>query len=140
VNTDANKIQRLMALTERLTDALKADIAALEKGRPREMRSPGTEVQQLTALYSREAASFTPAAVKLLPKDARDTLTAATARFRDVLALHTRIVTRVKNATEGMVRAIADDVARRKSALRPYSAAPAARPRSPGALIYNNVV
>jgi hypothetical protein len=140
MTADASKIQRLMALTERLTDALRADIAALERGRPREMRTPAADVQQLTALYSREAACFTPAAVRALPKEARDTLTTVTARFREVLALHTRIVTRVKNATEGMVRAIADDVAKRKSALRPYSPVPAARPRSPGAMIYNNLV
>jgi hypothetical protein len=139
--SDPRKIQRLMALTARLTDALTADIAALERGRPREMRSPSTEVQQLTALYTREAASFAPSVVQTLPKEARDQLKAATAAFRDVLAKHGRILTRVRTTTEGMIRAIADDVAKRKNAQLPY-AAPAmpVKPRGPGAMIFNNVV
>ena len=138
---DARKIERLMTLTERLTDALRADIAALERGRPREMRSPESDVQQMTLLYAREAASFGPSAVETLPRDARAALTAATARFRDVLAEHGRILARVKNATEGMIHAIAEDVAKKKNAQRPYAPQQAApRHRSPGALLYNNVV
>jgi len=138
---DARKIERLMALTERLTEALRADIAALERGRPREMRSPEAEVQQLTLLYSREAASFNPAAVQMLPKEARETLTAATTRFRELLAEHSRILARVKNATEGMIHAIAEDVARKKNSQRPYAPQQAAqRYRSPGAMLYNSVV
>ena len=141
MTADARKIERLMTLTERLTEALQADIAALERGRPREMRSPGPEVQQLTLLYTREAANFGPSAVQLLPKDARATLTAATARFREVLAEHGRILTRVKNATEGMIQAIAEDVAKKKNAQRPYAPhQAAARHRSSGALLYNKVV
>jgi len=136
---DPRKIERLMALTERLTEALQADIEALERGRPREMRTPKPDVQQLTAFYRREAESFNAAAVGALPKDARDKLTDATVRFREVVALHARIVTRVKNATEGMIKAIADDVAKRKSAQRPYSPQRPV-PRSADALIYNSVV
>jgi hypothetical protein len=141
--SDPRKIERLMALTARLTEALKADIAALERGRPREMRSPSNEVQQMTALYTREAASFAPSAVQTLPKDARDQLTNATAAFRDVLALHGRILSRVRNTTEGMIRAIADDVAKRKNAQRPYAptATPApVKPRADSAMIFNKVV
>ncbi len=138
--SDPRKIERLMALTARLTEALSADIAALERGRPREMRSPSMEVQQLTALYTREAASFAPSAVQALPKEARDLLTAATAGFRDVLARHGRILTRVRKTTEGMIRAIADDVAKRKNAQRPYPPAAPVKPRGAGAMIYNNVV
>lgn len=93
----------------------------------------------MTALYGREAANFTPAAVEALPKEARAQLTAATMRFKEILAVHNRILTRVRNSTEGMIKAIADDVAKRRAAQRPYSPTPSA-PRSPGALIYNSVV
>jgi hypothetical protein len=138
--SDSRKIERLMALTARLTEALSADIDALERGRPREMRSPGLEVQQMTALYAREAASFAPSAVQALPKDARDQLTAATAEFRDVLARHGRILTRVRITTEGMIRAIAADVAKRKSAQQPYTPVAPVKPRAAGAMIFNSVV
>ena len=137
---DPAKAKRLVALTQRLTEALEADIAALERGRPREMRTPQPAVQQLAALYTREAAGFAPSSVHALPKPERELLTLSTQRFREVLAQHGRILTRVKSCTEGMVRAIADDVATKRNAQRPYSAAPAAKPRAPGAILYNSVV
>jgi hypothetical protein len=134
------KIERLLTLTERLKEALEADIAALERGRPREMRSPKADVQQLTALYAREAAGFAPSVVQGLPKDLREKLTGATTRFREVLIQHGRVLTRVRSCTEGMIRAIADDVASKRNAQRPYAPVQAAKPRSPGALLYNNLV
>lgn len=138
--SDPRKIERLMALTARLTDALLADIAALERGRPREMRSPNLDVQQMTSLYAREAAAFAPSAVQALPKDARDQLTDATKSFRDVLSRHGQILTRVRNATEGMIHAIVEDVAKKKNAQRPYVPAKPAKTNSPGAMIFNSVV
>jgi hypothetical protein len=139
MTVDARKIERLVVLTKRLTEALQEDIAALERGRPRDMHTPKPEVQQLALLYTNEANGFSPETVEALPRDARDQLTAVTARFREVLALHGRILNRVRTATEGMIRAIADDVAKRRNAHRPYTPNPGAS-RAPGALIYNNVV
>lgn len=140
MTTDPRKIERLLVLTERLTKALNDDIAALERGRPREMRSHKPEVQQLTALYAREAQALSNAAIKTLPKEAHDRLVEATARFREVLALHNRVLTRVRNCTEGMIHAIAEDVSKKKQALRPYSPPANAKPKAPGAIVYNNVV
>jgi hypothetical protein len=128
-----------VALTERLSTALEADIAALEQGRPREMRSPGDEVQQLTALYGREAAHFSPSAVTALPREDREILLSTTARFKELLSRHARMLTRVKTATEGMIKAIADDVARRNAAQRPYAPTSGARAQT-GALLFNSVI
>jgi hypothetical protein len=139
VTTDPHKVERLMALTERLTEALSDDIAALERGRPREMRTPQPEVQQLTALYRNEAAYFTLAVVNSMPKDVRDRLSGTTARFKDVLAQHCRVLSRVKTCSEGMIRAIADDVAKSREAQRPYSPVKS-MPKGIGAIVYNKVV
>jgi len=138
--TDPRKIEKLLALTARLTEALNDDIAALERGRPREMRSHKPEVQQLLALYSREVQGLSAAMAKALPKEAQDRLRDATGKFRETLALHNRVLTRVKNCTEGMVRAIADDVAKKRAQQRPYSPPVNSPPRTPGAIVYNNVV
>jgi capsid protein len=132
------RIDRLIALTERLTLALKADIAALERGRPREMRTIAPENQQLTALFIREAAAFNAQAAKAAPADKRARLVAATRQFKDVLALQTRMVRRMRTVSEGMIRAIAEDVARKRNAAKPY-APMAARPRAPGAMVYNGL-
>ena len=140
MSAEARRAERLIALTERLTAVLKDDIAALERGRPREMRSPNPDAQQLIALYRNETQGFNPALAEGLPLAERARLNEATARFREVLALHGRVVTRVKTCSEGMIRAIADDVAKKRSAQKPYSTPATAKPRAPGAIIYNNVV
>ena len=132
------KIERMIALTGRLTESLKADIKALEQGRPREMRTIEPETQQLAALYGREAASITAATIKMLPAPVRARLTEATARFQEALKLQQRLITRMKNASEGIVRAIAVDVERKRNTTRPYGRSPMPRPAS--ALLYNGVV
>jgi hypothetical protein len=132
------KAGRLIAMAERLTDALKADIAALERGRPREMRSIETDMQQLAALFSRESAAFNIAMTKSIPAATRGRLIESTKRFKDTLAAQTRLVSRIKTISEGMIHAIAEDVARRKSAVKPY-APNIVRPRSPGAMVYNGL-
>ena len=133
-----DKAHRLIAMTERLTEALKADIAALERGRPREMRSIEPDMQKLAAIFGRESQGFTVAMTKSVPAATRDRLIATTKRFKETLALQTRTVARIKTVSEGMIRAIAEDVARRKNAVRPY-ARTIARPRAPGAMVYNGL-
>jgi hypothetical protein len=135
------KLERLIALTERLTEALTADIAALEKGRAQEMRSIAPEMQQLTVLYNREAAGIDPASTRAAPPALRAQLTDATKRFRETLALHGRVLTRMRNASEGLIRAIVTDVEKTRNLSRPYSrTAPTAYARPAGAMIYNSVV
>jgi hypothetical protein len=131
------KIERVIVLAERLIAALEADIAALEKGQPQAMRTIDPEVQKLSLLYAREAASLTPAAAKAAPDTLRAKLTATTARFREVLALQARILTRVRNASEGMIHAVAQEVERRRTVVRPYGPSTGARPA--GAMIFNAV-
>jgi hypothetical protein len=125
-------------MTERLTEALKADIAALERGRPREMRTIEPDMLQLAALFGRESAAFTIAMTKSIPAATRSKLIEATKRFKDTLARQTRTVSRIKTISEGMIHAIAEDVARKKSAAKPYAPV-ATKPRSPGAMVYNGL-
>jgi hypothetical protein len=133
----AEKIERVVLLAERLIAALEADIAALERGKPREMKTIEPEIQRLSALYAREAAALTAAVTKAAPADARDRLAQTTARFRDVLARQLRILTRMRNTSEGMIHAIAKEVERRRTVVRPYGRTPVAKPRPTGAMLYN---
>ncbi|HEY1615355.1 MAG TPA: hypothetical protein VGF97_16865 [Rhizomicrobium sp.] len=129
--------EHVRALTERLTTALEADIAALEKARPQEMRSVEPEMQQLAAVYAREAQALR---AQLAQSGAKPppALVTATKAFRDALNRQTRMLTRLRGATEGMIRAIAEDVEKRRSVTRPYGAS-LAPGRQPNALLYNNV-
>ena len=61
-------------------------------------------------------------------------------RFREILVQHTRLLTRVKNASEGIIRAVAEEVDRKKAQARPYKPGVANTPRPASALVYNSVI
>jgi hypothetical protein len=134
------KVERVISLTDRIADMLGADIASLERGSAQELRTNDPTVQQLTLLYAREAGTVNAAIVKAVSPELRQKLTAATRRMNETLKRHQRIITRVRNASEGMIRAVAGEVERRRSFQRNYSRVPAAKPQSSGSLLYNSVI
>jgi hypothetical protein len=134
------RIERVIAMAERLIEALAADIAALENGEPRKMRTIETDFQQLAVQYGREAAGLNPDFVrKHAPAQVYAKLRTVTQRLRELLLQHARLLTRIKNASEGMIRAVAEEVDRRRIAARPYAPKAAYAPQ-PAAMIYNSVV
>lgn len=54
--------------------------------------------------------------------------------------MHARMLTRVKNASEGMVQAIAREVERANAPTRTYGPRPGYVPPSSGAMVFNRVV
>jgi hypothetical protein len=137
---DAPRIERLISLAERLTAALESDIAVLKEGRTALLSTNDPEVQKLTALYSREAQGFDPRIAQSAPLTLRQRFLAVTARFREVLQLHARMIARVKNASEGVIRAIAAEVERANAPMRTYGPRPGYAPKSSGAMVFNRVV
>jgi hypothetical protein len=133
------RIERLISLAARLIEVLESDIAALKSGNTRALRTTDPEILRLSALYSREAAGLNPNAAKSAPLALRRRLFEATGKFRDLLAAQTRLLTRMRGASEGMIRAVAEEIERQRTPLRPYAAV-AQAPRSGGALLYNSVV
>ena len=137
---DSERIERLVKMAERLMEAIEADLAALKAGKPQAMRTIEPEMQRLTALYGREAQGFTQESVKKVPSPLRNRFFETTSRFRDLLNLHARMIARVRNASEGMIKAIADEVDRQAAPTRTYSRTPAAPARPAQAMIYNSVI
>ena len=138
--SDEPRIERLISLAERLTAALEADIAALKAGKPGQMRSQDPEIQKLSVIYGREAQNFDIRIAKAAPLSLRARFLAVTAKFRDVLQQHARMLTRVKNASEGMIQAIAREVERMNAPTRTYGPRPDGRPKPAGAMVFNKVV
>lgn len=136
MNQIEERAERVLALTKRLADALQGDLEALERGRPAEMRSILPEIQQSLSQYAREAAAV-KAQVKMLPPGTRAKLSDATKKLHEALARHERRLTCLRNASEGMIRAIVDDVERKRRVTRTYG--PRAGVRAPGAMLYNGV-
>ena len=138
--SDTPRIERLIALAERLIAALESDIAELKKGRTATLKTNDPEVQKLTALYGREAQNFDPRIAQSAPPTLRQRFLAVTAKFREVLQMHARMIARVKNASEGIIRAIANEVERTNAPMRTYGPRPGAAPKSSGAMLFNKVV
>ncbi len=137
--SEAEKIQALILMADRLTEAFVADINALKTGRPSEMRTLDPDIQKLALQYGREAQNFDPVRCKSAPVELRKRFIAATGKFRDSLKLHSRMVTRVKNASEGLIKAVAEEVERKRVAATPY-APPNARYKAPHqAMLFNNL-
>lgn len=137
---DEPKIERLIAMAERLIAALESDIAALTAGTPASMVSMDPEIQKLSVHYGREAQNFDIRIAKAAPVALRTRFITVTAKFREVLQRHTRMLTRVKNASEGMIQAIAREVERMNATTRTYGPRPASAAKSSGAMIFNRVV
>ena len=137
---DTPRVERLIALAERLIAALESDIAELKNGRTATLKTNDPEIQKLTALYGREAQGFDLRIAQSAPPTLRQRFLAITAKFREVLQLHARMIARVKNASEGIIRAIADEVERANAPTRTYGPRPGYKPQSSGAMLFNKVV
>ena len=137
---DNPRIERLIVMAERLIVALEGDIAELQNGRTAALRTNDPEIQTLTALYGREAQNFDPRLAQSAPPSLRQKFIAITAKFREVLQMHARMIARVKNASEGIVRAIASEVERMNAPVRTYGPRLDAAPKSSGAMVFNKVV
>jgi hypothetical protein len=137
---DDPKIERLIAMAERLIVALEKDITALKSGAPAQMVSLDPEIQKLTAQYGREAQNFDIRLAKAAPPPLRLRFVAITTKFREVLQMHARMLTRVKNASEGMIQAIAREVERINAPTRTYGPRPATQPKPAGAMLFNKVI
>jgi len=137
---DDGRIERLINLAERIITALEGDIAALKEGRANALSTNDPEMQKLIVIYGREAKGFDPRLAQNAPPTLRQRFFAITAKFREVLQLHARMVTRVKNASEGIIRAIAQEVDRANAPMRTYSPRPGYKPPSAGPMVFNKVV
>jgi len=137
---DEQRIERLLTMASRLIEALESDIEALKAGNPRGLRTIDPEIQKLTALYTREAAGLNPKTAEAAPLELRKRLFDATKKFRDLLSAQTRLLTRLRGASEGMIRAVAEEIERKNAPMRTYGATPAQAPRPSGAMLYNSVI
>jgi hypothetical protein len=137
---DAPRIERLIAMAERLIVALESDIAELKDGRTAALKTNDPEIQKLTVLYGREAQGFDLRIAQAAAPSLRQRFVAITLKFREVLQLHARMIAKVKNASEGIVRAIAAEVERANAPTRTYGPRPGQAPQSSGPMLFNRVV
>lgn len=137
---EQERIELLTKMAERLSQALEADISALERGRPKTLRMIDDDMQRLSVVYSREVKSLNPKNAKEAPLEVRKRFYNVTTHLKELLDRHLRLVKRVRNASEGIIKAVAEDVQKKRTALRPYVSPKATYRPPPGAIVYNSLV
>ena len=120
--------RRLTTLTERLTARLESETIAFAERRPQDLVAGLAETQELANQYRRESAQVkaAPAVVAAAPASERSALIRATERFEAVLSRHARAVEAARVISEGVVRAIAEEVSAARAMGFGYGASGAA--------------
>ncbi len=106
------RVNALITLTERLTDLISQECRAFEARRPQEAMQTLEETSRLANAYRHESARIRaePGLLEGAPRDRRFALRRATEAFDAVLARHGRALEAARVVTEGIVRAVADEV------------------------------
>lgn len=112
-----DRVDQLIALTERLTERLADETRAFESRRPQDAVSGLEETQRLANLYRHESARVKAdrSLIEGAELSQRMALMRATEAFEAVLARHARAVDAARTVSEGLVRAIAAEVAQARS-------------------------
>lgn len=119
-----DRVQQLIGLTRRLTDLLAAEAAAFEARKPHQAAPSSDETARLANAYRHESMRIKadPSLIAGVSAAARERLIQVTQTFEAVLARHGRALAAAKTVTEGIVQAIAEEVAAARSAAAPYGA------------------
>ena len=128
--TDAtDRVEQLVILTERLTALIAEQAACFEQRRPQDAAAMLEEVSRLANLYRHESARVRAdtSMISGAPLEARTRLVRATEGFDAVLARQGRALEAARTITEGLVRAIADEVQVQRTQTAGYGAAGAIR-------------
>ncbi len=120
----ADRAAQLIALTDRLTGLIEQETALIEARAPLLDGALGEEKARLANVYRLEMTRIAQdrTLIREAPAQQLDGLRGATVRFRAALAAHERALIGVKAVAEGLVRAIAEEVARVRAGSRGYGA------------------
>ncbi len=118
------RVDQLVILTDRLTYLVAEQAKAFEAHRPQDALLHLEETGRLANLYRHESARIRGAPELIASADPtqRMRLRRATEAFDAVLARQARAVGAVKTVTEGLVRAIAEEVAGQRQKSSSYGA------------------
>ena len=116
------RMEQLVMLTERLTFLIAEQLRAFEARRPQDAAHDAEETARLANLYRHESLKVKaePSLLEGAPQELKEKLVVVTRAFDAVLARHGRAVEAAKTITEGLIRAIAEEVTLQKNAVAGY--------------------
>ncbi|WP_295706836.1 flagellar basal-body protein FlbY [uncultured Brevundimonas sp.] len=120
----AQRIRQLVDLTKALTARLAEETRAFEAQRPQDAAASLPKTQELANLYRRDSAHVkaNPALIASAPAADKAALLKATEAFETVLARHSRAVDAARRISEGLMQAIAQEVAAARTPASAYGA------------------
>lgn len=120
----AERVELLIRLTERLTALLNRETELFQARRPQAAQDFQPEKAELATLYRRETARIAkePSLVAPAPAPRRAVLAAVTRAFHEALAANQRAGEALRVISEGIVRAVAEEVARLRGGAPTYGA------------------
>ncbi|HVN02749.1 MAG TPA: flagellar basal body protein [Caulobacteraceae bacterium] len=115
-------LEAVIDLTEKLTRLLAGQARAFETHRPQDVAASLEEVTRLTNIYRATSAHIRsqPQIVEAAPIETRRRLLRATEAFDAVLMRQGRALAASKTVTEGLVKAIAEEIAAKRSVGQGY--------------------
>lgn len=120
----AARIRQLVDLTMALTTRLADETRAFEAQRPQDAAASLPQTQEMANLYRRDSAHVkaNPALLASAPAADKAALLKATEAFETVLARHSRAVDAARKISEGLMQAIAQEVAAARTPASAYGA------------------
>jgi hypothetical protein len=136
------RLEQLLTVTKRLTDAISADIAALEAGAFGELKTTDPEIERLCAFYAREVKALKiEGGVFGVPRELVAALRDSGVKLNGLLERHALLVSAMRSAAEGLVHAVAKGVEKARAEVAPYTDNPTVPKRAAaGAMMYNKVI
>jgi hypothetical protein len=136
------RLEQLLTVSGRLIEAIATDIAALEIGDFSGLRTTDPEIERLCAFYGREVRAMkAEGGVKRAPAALLAAMRESGAELDRLLKHHERLVSAMREASEGLVKAVAEGVDKIRAGDAPYMPVPKAKhASSTGAIVYNKVV
>jgi hypothetical protein len=127
-----DRVDQLTGLTDRLTALITQECKAFEERKPHEVALTLDETARLANLYRHESVRVrnNVQLVQAAPLAKRMKLMRSTEAFEAVLARHGRALDAAKSITEGIVRAVANEVASGKATGVGYGDSAAAATRT----------
>ena len=117
-STPTDRVEQLIILTERLTGLIEQETSLLKERRPNEIADFQDERSKLSNLYAQEMEliKHNRSLIEGAPQELKLELKNRTGAFHDRLDEHKSYLNRIRTVTEGMVRAVADEVSKMNKA------------------------
>ncbi len=140
-----DRVEQLIALTQRLTILVERETEVLRNRRPREIAEFQDERAKLSTLYAHEMTLIANqnSLIDGVKTELLDQLKTRTRAFKEKLSEHGRVLSRVRSVTEGMIRAVAEEVSQLKNPQTGYGAHANVRAHAmsaPATLTLNEVI